>query len=612
MHCDLPAPPRRRWLLLSSLALATAVAVARADDNPTATPRPNILWLVSEDNTAFYTGPYGNPLARTPIIDRLAAEGTTFDNFHAAAPVCAPSRSTIITGRYATALGTQAMRSEHPLPAEVTFFPALLRAAGYYCANRAKTDYNTSTPYDQAWDASGESAHWRGRRPGQPFFAMINFNQSHESSLHRRLPLKTDPARVTVPAYLPDIPEVRADIAQYHDAVARADEAIGRVLAELAADGLAEDTIVFYFGDNGGAVSRSKRFLYDNGTHVPLVIRFPARYRPAGWNPAGRRVELASFVDLAPTVLQLAGAPLPATLPGRALTGDTHAPAYVHLFRDRMDERYELSRAVTDGRWRYIRNYVPGVPWGQPLEYLSRQASFKAWNKLARAGQLTGAPAAFFAPKPVEELFDCASDPDNVRNLADDPAHAATLARFRAALRSHLLAIRDTGFIPEPLFEQLAPQESPRRISRDPGLYPLEELLDLIDAAQLRDSLVQARAVHKHPSPIVRTWGAVLAPAEFLLSDPDPMVRLGAAEGLLRAGEHAGAWVELTRAVDEPASPAHLLYALNLAARKPGAPPAAWHTRLAALAQGSEGTSGMESYVTRCAQELLARPPAAR
>lgn len=610
MRFAAPTPARRFGLCLLAFGAAGLSDAAPSSPDPSVR-RPNILWLVSEDNTAFYTGPYGNPLARTPQIDRLAAQGTTFDHFHAAAPVCAPSRSTIITGRPAAALGTQAMRSNRPLPPDAGFFPALLRAAGYYCTNRAKTDYNTSTPHDQAWDASGPAAHWRNRRPGQPFFAVVNFNQSHESSLHGRRPLVTDPARVAVPAYLPDLPEVRADLAQYHDAVSRADEAIGRVLAELEADGPAGETIVFYFSDNGGAVSGSKRFLNHRGSHVPLVIRFPARYRPEGWAPAGRRAELASFIDLAPTVLHLAGVPVPASLPGRALTSGEPAPEYVHIFRDRMDERFDLARAVTDGRWRYIRNYVPAVPWGQPLEYLARQASFRAWAALAREGKLSGPPAAFFAPKPPEELFDCEADPDNVRNLAGDPAHAATLVRLRAALRGHLLEIGDTGFIPEPLLGQLAPDRSPTAIVGDRELYPLPELLDLIDAAQVRGSTGAAEAARRHGSPIVRTWAAVLAPAEALLSDPDAMVRLGAAEGLLRSGDHAGAWAELARTMQAPASPEHLLYALNLAARRPGAPPAAWRAQLAELARGSEDTSGMESYVTRCAQELLGRPAGA-
>jgi arylsulfatase A-like enzyme len=257
-----------------------------------------------------------------------------------------------------------------------------------------------------------------------PFFAIFNFEQSHESSLHKQSAQVTDPAKVRVPAYLPDTSTVRADIAHYFDNVSRADAALGKILAELAADGLAEDTIIFYYGDHGGAVSRSKRFLYENGTHPPLVAHFPKKFQhlaPAA--PNSRLSELVNFIDLAPTVLSLAGLPLPAQFQGRAIAGPARkaGPEFTFSFRDRMDERYDMARAVTDGRFRYIRNYYPSQPWGQHLEYLWRQPSMKEWAGLFAAGKLNAAQRAFFENKPTEELFDCVADPDNVRNLAADP-----------------------------------------------------------------------------------------------------------------------------------------------------------------------------------------------
>ncbi|HEX9786139.1 MAG TPA: sulfatase [Opitutaceae bacterium] len=328
--------------------------------------RPNILWLVSEDNTCDYVGPYtdSSGLAHTPHIDSLARDGITFDRAYTQ-PVCAPSRNTIITGRYASAMGTQHMRSNQPLPEGVRFFPELLREAGYFCTNNAKTDYNTRTSWAHAWDENSNTAHWRHRKPGQPFFAVFNFEQSHESRLFLRQPLTTDPAKVRVPAYLPDTPAIRADIAQYYDLVGQADRAIGRVLAQLEEDGLMEETIIFYYSDNGGAVAGTKRFLNEAGTHVALVVRFPEKYAAmAPAKPGTHSDELVNLVDLAPTVLGLAGLPLAPQFHGRAFAGPARSPApeYSYFFADRIDARYNLVRAVTDGRYRYIRNYHPDRP----------------------------------------------------------------------------------------------------------------------------------------------------------------------------------------------------------------------------------------------------------
>jgi uncharacterized sulfatase len=220
-------PYTLRWLFAVTVL---SVAVARAAD------RPNILWLVSEDNVATTVGAYGDPLARTPNIDRIAAGGIVFDHCYSSSAVCAPTRSSIITGRYASGMGTQHMRSQRPLPEGVKFFPEFLRAAGYFTTNNAKTDYNTSSSWNPAWNENNKTAHWRHRAAGQPFFAIFNFEQSHESNLHKRTPLVTDPAKVRVPAYLPDTPTVRADIAQYYDCVARADAATLRAVKKALRD----------------------------------------------------------------------------------------------------------------------------------------------------------------------------------------------------------------------------------------------------------------------------------------------------------------------------------------------------------------------------------------
>ena len=601
-----------RFIPFFFAAVFAAAPAAHAAD------RPNILWVVSEDNVFTTVGPYGDPLARTPNIDRLAQGGIVFEHCYSSSAVCAPTRSSIITGRYASSMGTQHMRSTRPLPEGVKFFPEYLRAAGYFTTNNAKTDYNTSTRWGAAWNEDNKNAHFRHRAAGQPFFAVFNFEDSHESRLHTREKLVTDPAKVRVPAYLPDTPTVRADLAQYYDCVSNSDAALGKILEQLAADGLAEDTIIFYYGDHGGAVSRSKRFLYENGTHPPLVVHFPKKFQhlaPAA--PDSRVKELVNFIDFAPTVLSLAGVPLPAQFQGRAFAGParTAAPEFTFMFRDRMDERYDLARAVTDGRYRYIRNYYPSQPWGQHLEYLWKQASMSEWAKLFAEGKLNAAQRAFFENKPAEELFDCTADPDNVRNLAADPALRPQLLRLRAALRGHQLAIRDTGFMPEPMMIAWAAKKSPALVAADEARYPLARILDQLDALQLPaspDATALAAAL-RAPEAVLRYWAAVAAlraatlpEVSPLLTDAEPVVRIAAAEAILRRGDSAAAWAAITATLNDATQPEGRLFALNVVARVPRAYPAAWKPLLEKLA-ASTAAAGAENYVARAAEDLVAQ-----
>jgi arylsulfatase A-like enzyme len=599
-------------LALLSLGILVVPGGARAAD------RPNILWVVSEDNVFTTVGPYGDPLARTPNVDRLAKGGIVFDHCYSSSAVCAPTRSSIITGRFASSMGTQHMRSQRPLPEGVKFFPEYLRAAGYFTTNNAKTDYNTSSSWAAAWNENNKSAHWRHRAAGQPFFAVFNSELSHESQLHKRVPLVTDPAKVRVPSYLPDTPTVRADIAQYYDCVSRADAALGKIIDQLKADGLEEDTIIFYYGDHGGAVSRSKRFLYENGTHPPLVVHFPKKYQhlaPAA--PDSHMTELVNFVDFAPTLLSLAGVALPAQFQGRAIAGParTAAPAFTFMFRDRMDERYDLARAVSDGRYRYIRNYYPSQPWGQHLDYLWKQASMAEWSKLFAAGKLNATQRAFFENKPAEEFFDCANDPDNVRNLAADAAFRPQLQRFRAALREHQLAIRDTGFMPEPLMIAWAGKGSPAVVAADEKRYPLARLLAQIDALQLsaQPDADALKAALSAPEAIVRYWGAVAAlratvapDVTALLADSEPVVRLAAAEVVLRRGDNAVAWAAVEAVLKDASQPEGRLFAVNVVARIPRAAPDSIKAIAAQIAV-STAPNGAENYLARAAEFLTGK-----
>ena len=536
------------WRVVLAIVAAVFPLAARAQG---AADRPNILWIVSEDNNP-YLGCYGDRLARTPTIDSLAKDGVLYENCFSTAPVCAPSRFTLITGMYATSCApANDMRASGKMPPDMRGFPAYLRAAGYYCTNNAKTDYNAPINMKDTWDVSGKQAHWRNRPAGRPFFAVFNHEVTHESCLFGKfqpLPDGTNPADVRLPAYCPDTPETRADRALYYDQHHRLDQQVAKLLGQLKADGLEEDTIVFYYGDNGGVLPRSKRFAYDSGLHVPLIVHFPKKWQHLAPAAAGSHVDApVSFVDFAPTVLSLAGVKAPAYMQGRAFAGaDKGEPKeYAFGHRDRMDERYDLVRTARDKRYRYIRNYRPDLPWGQHVQYMFQQAGYRAWERLFKAGKLNAVQARFWGEKPAEELYDLRDDPDEVKNLAASPEHQGTLERMRAALRKHMIDTRDNGFIPE------GAAAEGWAASRDEAAYPLERVLALADLATARDAANLPKFVNglNDANEVIRYWSALgclmlrdkAAAADAALTkaldDPSPQVRVAAAEALCRTGD---------------------------------------------------------------------------
>jgi arylsulfatase A-like enzyme len=530
--------------------------------------RPNILWLVSEDNSPLL-GCYGDDYAATPNPDRLAKESVVFDNAFANAPVCAPARCTIHTGMYASSLGTLHMRSMNPIPGDVKFFTEQLREAGYYCVNGNKTDYNTTGTPKGAWDDRKFSATLKGLDKRQPFFRFINYTVSHESSLHKTNPLEHDPAKVRLAPYHPDTPELRRDYAQYYDQVTKLDGRIGQALAELDEAGLSEDTIVFYFSDHGGILPRSKKFLYDTGMRVPMIVRFPEKYRHLAPGKPGTRVDrLVSFVDLAPTILSLAGLPIPGHMQGRPFMGEETAPGpdYVYGFLGRIDERYDMSRAVVDKRFQYIRNYMPHYPWGRHMDYLWMMPAMQSWEAEYKAGRLNEIQSRHFGPKPMEELYDLQADPYEVNNLADDSGYQETLLRMREANRKFLMDIRDTGFIHEAEIAVRSEGSTPFEMARDKTRYDLLRLMEAADAANRRDPGETAALIellNDHDSG-VRYWGAVGcaalgkeadAAADTLvkaLNDSSPSVRVAAAEALCLLGTCDKALPSLEKALSHP------------------------------------------------------------
>ncbi len=438
-------------LLIFLITLAVHVAACAA-------PLPNILWISAEDLSPDLHC-YGDDYSITPNLDRLAAQGVRFTRAYSSAPVCSPSRSSIITGMYASAIGTHHHRSNVALPPGVRCFTEYLRDAGYYCTNNAKTDYNFPVP-PAAWDQCDRNAHWRNRkRTDQPFFAVFNLAETHESramNLHGQHTHLTDelsaaerhdPARGKLPPYYPDTPVVRANWARWYDCITVMDKRVSEPLEQLEKDGLAENTIVFFWGDHGRGLPRGKRWLYDSGLRVPLIIRWPGKIEAGSV-----RDDLVSLIDLGPTLLSIAGIVPPAHLHGRALLGEhaRPAPKYIFATRDRMDETYDMMRAVRDERFLYIHNFQPEKPYAQPIAYMDQSPIMREWRRLDAAGELKGAPALFFAKtKPPEELYDTQADPHNINNLANSPEHREVLVSMRSALIEWMKQIDDKGMHPE-------------------------------------------------------------------------------------------------------------------------------------------------------------------
>jgi arylsulfatase A-like enzyme len=499
----------KRYLqhILAILLLATGLNAA---------DKPNILWITSEDHGP-HMGCYGDTYATTPNVDALAAKGMIFNHAWSCGPVCAAARTTIIAGMYSPSTGGQHMRSMVPFPTGKKMYPQFLREAGYYCTNNSKEDYNLTKP-GEIWNESSGKAHWKNRPGGSPFFAIFNSLKSHESQIRKRPHVQIhDPAKVRVPAYHPDTPEVRQDWAQYYDVVSEADADAGAHLKELADAGLADDTIVFYYADHGSGMPRSKRWPCDSGLHVPMVVYFPDKWKhlaPKEYSAGGKSDRLVSFVDLAPTLLSIVGVQPPDWMQGFAFAGKYQAEPqpYIYGFRGRMDERYDFVRSVTDGRFVYLRNYMPHLSQGQHVAYQFETPTTAVWRSLFDQGKTTAEQSIFWNEmKSSEELYDLQSDRDEVHNLADKPEHAATLAKMRKAQEALALRIRDTDFLPEGEIHSRSEGSTPYDIAHDDSTYPLERIMAAASAASsLKAEDVPAlKKAMTDPDSAVRYWGVM-------------------------------------------------------------------------------------------------------
>ena len=480
--------------------------------------RPNILWITSEDNNVNWVGCYGNPHAQTPHIDKLASEGFQYMNCFANAPVCAPSRSGWITGVHPVSLGTLPMRSRYPIPHDqVKYYPDYLKKVGYYCANVRKTDYNIGgRSDDDCWDST--KLEWKKLKQGMPFFQVINVASSHESRAFGEVDNTThSPEDIQLAKYHPDIPTIRKNYAHYHDAVKRMDAEVGKFLKQLHQHGLSETTIVVYNSDHGGVLPRSKRHLFNSGTHCPLIIRIPEKFR--AWWPAespGSKIDrLVSFIDMPKTWLSLAGAEVPEVMQGKIFLGkgrEAERPYHVS-YRERMDQRFDNQRAIRNKRYLYIRNYMPFVPLGQRLNYLWKMEATLAWENWNDAGKTNEATGRWFRPKPSEELYDTWEDPDNVINLIDDPNYSEIVKELRQELSRWQKEKRDLGLLPEceraKRAEDLGITLS--QLAMNPDAYDLDAYLEASDLALQRDAqnFTQLNQFLQSKDSGIRYWGVI-------------------------------------------------------------------------------------------------------
>lgn len=541
-------------LALCIISLVGAAAIA-AD-------RPNIVWMVSEDNSKHWLRLYEEGGAAMPNIEKLAENGLVFQNAFSNAPVCSVARSTLITGSYAPRIAAQYHRraAMAPMPEGLRMFPHYLREAGYYTTNNSKTDYNLSDK--GMWDESSNKATYRNRDSEQPFFHVQNFGRTHEGQLHfteefmEENATETDPHGIKVFPYHPDTPVFRYTYAKFQDHHIETDAQMGEFLARLKDDGVADDTIVFYYGDHGGVLPRGKGYAYESGLNVPLVVHAPEKWRHLLPVNAGRSVDgFVSFIDFGPTVLNLAGVDVPETMDGMPFLGegvtarDLIRRDEAFGYADRFDEKYDLVRTFRKGKYKYIRNYQPFNFDGLFNDYRYKMLAYREWYAMYQAGELNAVQSQFFEPREAEALYDIEKDPHETNNLADDPKSASVLRDLRQRLTKQVKEISDLSFLPEPamLSEALSnPVQFGRENQDRIGKLVDTANLSLLPFAKAKSGIAKA---FKSNDPWVRYWGAIVCSSfgkeassfsetakNLVKNDGDNLVRVRAAEFLALIG----------------------------------------------------------------------------
>ena len=523
------------------------------------TKRPNFVFIVSEDNSIHYLRLYGNKLGITPNIERLADNGLTFNHAFSGAPVCSVARSTLATAMHAPRVGFQYHRKSAlaSLPPGVKPWSQVLRENGYYTTNNAKTDYNFNVNRKEVWDMSSNKATWRNRpNKAMPFFHMQSFADSHESRLHFPLkqmetPTKTSPDDVMLQPYFPDTPIMRYTKARYYDRIRVIDSQVGKIVNQLKEDGILEDTFVFYFGDHGGVMPRSKGYAYESGLHVPLVVRIPENFKKLIDHKRGTRTNgFVSFIDFGPTVLNLASISVHKELDGQAFFGKGVSAAdlanrdEVFGHADRFDEKFDMVRTYRKGKWKYIRNYQSYYADGLQNNYRYRQLAYDNWRNLYRAERLNPVQRQFFERRSVEQLFNLEKDPHEVTNLAADPAQSKRLAEMRELLKNKMKSINDLSFYPENRMVTTAlndgvafGREHSKQISRlsdlaDTALRPFNEVKQALASSLQSKGALRRYWALKVCSNFGEKAKSLAIAAMPLLNDENLMVRVRAAEFL--------------------------------------------------------------------------------
>lgn len=487
------------------------------------TERPNIVWIVSEDNSKHFLNLYEEGGVVMPTIERLAAHGLVFNHAFSQGPVCSVARSTIISGCYAPRVGAQYHRRTDfaPMPDGLEMFPYYLRKAGYYATNNRKEDYNFIKS-DSVWDESSNKASFKNRTEGQPFFHVQNFGTTHEGQLHfpkediENKATNNDPSEITPFPYHPNTSTFRYTYARYRDLHEKVDAQMGEFLKQLEEDGLMENTFIFYYGDHGGVLPGSKGYAYERGVHIPMVVYVPEKYKHLVPAEIGSRIDgFVRFMDLAPTVLNLAGVDVPQPIDGKAFLGkgvsldELNSRQRIVCYADRFDEKYDLVRTLRKGKYKYMRNYQPFNFDGLYNFYRYKMVAYKEWKELYDKGELNEAQSQFFRARPAETLFDIEKDPHEVNNLAGDPAYAEVLEELRTELAQTLKERNDLSFFPEPYFLANG-LENPVKFGQEHSSQ-IAKLIDIADLSLLsfEDAKNGIKAALNSPNPWERYWGLI-------------------------------------------------------------------------------------------------------
>lgn len=513
----------RKYIFSLLIWLTTTLAHAQE--------QPNMLWVVIEDTSPQYIGCYGNAAAHTPQIDRLAIEGVRFKNAYSTGTICSPSRSAIITGVSTSKMGTGHHRSRLPIPDFIKGFPYYLRQAGYYTSNNSKTDYNTANAREiirNSWDESSGKAGWWNRKPGQPFFAVFNFGDSHQSrtmtnpyALYKKQVLKPLPDALEIgddefemPPFYRDSPEMRKQVARVYNGIALADYKIGLLLDRLKKEGLADSTIIFFYSDHGQGMPRAKANGIGQGYRVPFVIWFPDAYKHLSpWGTGGVVTnEHISFADLGPTVLSLAGVEAPPYMDGRAFLGEKRedAPEYIYTSNDRGEDSPSLDRSVIKNNLIYTRSFTP---YSNPFRWI-HYFNFGEISQVIvddfRMGKLSEEQEMLLDPRSPEYLYDLSADPWEMNNLVNDPAYRKEVAKMKKALEKHILAGKDVMFVPEYELKQLPESVTPYEFRLSPT-YDIKNVWKSAKLSGLRSEKSKKKQIQllAHKNDLVRYWAAV-------------------------------------------------------------------------------------------------------